>query len=149
MSEQDGALVRLGQAATRIQYPPKGSHSEEMLVFNCALDTAIEQLGLKQDDTASLINGIAGELSINLSRKKKEAFGLLRSDLLDAACLVFAEQFVNDVWLGVLQGKPPAQKERRLLGSIYRMAFLQACRQAQKDRKKATDQSTDTQKEEV
>ena len=148
MSEQDGALVQLGQAATTIQYPPKGSHSEEMLVFNCAMDTAIELLGSKQTDTASLTNGIAGELSINLSRKKKEAFGLRRSDLLDAACLEFAEQFVHQVWQGVLQGKPPAQKERRLLGSIYRMAFLQACRQAQKDRKAASAESNTTTEQE-
>lgn len=151
MSEQDGALVLLGQAAIKVQYPPKGSHSEEMLVFNCAMDTAIDQLGLKQTDTASLINGVAGELSINLSRKKKEAFGLRRSDLLDAACLEFAEQFVNQVWLDVLKGKPPAQKERRLLGNIYRMAFLQACRQAQKDRKAAsmTAETTTTEEEKV
>ena len=43
----------------------------------------------------------------------------------------FAGQFVTDVWHGVLQGRPPAQKTRRLLGSIYRMAFLQAFRDAQ------------------
>lgn len=149
MSTQDGALVRLGQAATRIQYPPKGSHSEEMLVFNLALDQACGLLGLEQHDTASLVSGVADALSINLSRKGKEAFGLKRSDLLDAACLEFAEQFVDEVWLGVLQGKPPAQKTRRLLGNIYRMAFLQACRQAQKDRQAdaATTETTTTETE--
>lgn len=136
MSEQDGALVRLGQAATRIQYmPTKGSHSEDLLVFKLCIDTAIDLLALKQNDKNSLINGIADQLAINLKRKRKEGFGLWRDDHLDEACLQLAEQFVDEVWLGVLDGKPPAQKEKRLLSAIYRMAFIQTHRQASKARK--------------
>ena len=147
MSEQDGALVRLGQAATVIQYmPTKHTHSEELLVFNLCLDTTIGLLAMQQQDRSSLINGIADQLSINLKRKSKEGFGLYREDKLDEACLTFAEQFVDEVWFGVLSGKPPAQKEKRLLSAIYRMAFIQAHRQAQKQRKaeKAARESTET-----
>jgi hypothetical protein len=50
--------------------------------------------------------------------------------VLEAACIDFARQFVTEVWQGVLNGKPPAQKNRRLLGSVYRMAFLQSFRDA-------------------
>jgi hypothetical protein len=115
-----------------------------MLVFKICLDSAQDLLAYNQVDPASLINGIADQLSINLKRKGKEGFGLLRADLLDEACLEFAKQFVDEVWLGVLQGKPPAQKERRLLGSIYRMAFIQAHRKAQKERKVAANNSSET-----
>lgn len=145
MSEQDGALVRLGQAATVIQYmPTKHTHSEELLVLNLCLDTAMGLLAMQQRDRSSLINGIADQLSINLKRKSKEGFGLYREDKLDEACLTFAEQFVDEVWFGALGGKPPAQKEKRLLSAIYRMAFIQAHRQAHKQRKAEKAAQIDT-----
>lgn len=145
MSEQDGALVRLGQAATVIQYmPTKHTHSEELLVFNLCLDTAMGLLAMQQRDRSSLINGIADQLSINLKRKSKEGFGLYREDKLDEACLTFAEQFVDEVWFEALGGKPPAQKEKRLLSAIYRMAFIQAHRQAHKQRKAEKAAQIDT-----
>lgn len=131
MSEQDGALVRLGEAAMQIQRIPIGqsSTSEEMLVFNLCLDSALQLKGLNIADEASLIAGIAGELETNLVRKEKMSASKYRDGAtLEKACMDYATQFVKDVWQGVLGGKPPAQKSRRLLGSIYRMAFLQACR---------------------
>ncbi|EIJ32869.1 hypothetical protein [Thiothrix nivea] len=146
MSEQDGALVRLGRAATVIQYmPTKHSHSEELLVFNLCMETAASSLSLKnpQSDRSSLINGIAGFLAVNLDRKDKRGFGLNRDDLLEEACLKFAEQFVDEVWFSVLGGKPPAQKEKRLLAAIYRMAFIQTHREAAKQRKAEKTQQTE------
>ena len=131
MSESDGALVRLGQSATQIQRRPLGaaSNNEEMLVFNICLQSALDLRGVGQIDAASMIHGIAGELETNLVRKDKMAARKHRGDQpLTVACMNFAEQFVTDVWQGVLNGKPPAQKTRRLLGSVYRMAFLQAFR---------------------
>ena len=151
MSEQDGALVRLGRAATVIQYmPTRHTHSEELLVFNLCMETAASSLSLRQpqSDRSSLINGIAGLLVVNLDRKGKRGFGLNRDDLLEEACLTFAEQFVDEVWFGVLGGKPPAQKEKRLLSAIYRMAFVQTHREAAKQRKadkaQQTENSTET-----
>lgn len=129
MSESDGALVRLGQAAARIQRRPIGQSStnEEMLVFNICLKSALDLRGAGQADVATLVHGIAGELEINLVRKDKAAARKHRDgDSLQLACMAFANQFVTEVWLGVLHGKPPAQKTRRLLGSVYRMAFLQS-----------------------
>lgn len=131
MSESAGALVRLGQAATRIQRRPLGqaSNNEELLVFNLCLQSATALRAIGQTDNTSLIYGIAGELETNLVRKDKAAAKQHRNDTpLAPACLTFAEQFVNEVWQGVLNGRPPAQKNRRLLGSIYRMAFLQTFR---------------------
>lgn len=134
MSESDGALVRLGQAAARLQRRPSGqaSTNEEMLTFNICLKSALDLRGVGQADTATLVHGIAGELQTNLVRKDKAAARKHRDEQsLDAACMDFARQFVTEVWLGVLHGKPPAQKTRRLLGSVYRMAFLQSFRDAQ------------------
>ena len=131
MSDQDGALVRLGEAAMQIQRIPlaKSSTSEEMLVFNLCLDSALQLKGMNITDEASLIAGIAGELETNLVRKEKMSASKYRDGAtLEKACMDYASQFVKDIWQGVLSGKPPAQKSRRLLGSIYRMAFLQACR---------------------
>lgn len=131
MSDQDGALVRLGEAAMQIQRIPlaQSSTSEEMLVFNLCLDSALQLRGLNIGDEASLIAGLAGELETNLVRKEKMSASKYRGGAtLEKACMDYATQFVTDVWQGVLGGKPPAQKSRRLLGSIYRMAFLQACR---------------------
>ena len=146
MSESDGALVRLGQAAARIQRRPLGQSStnEEMLVFNLCLKSAVDLRGARQTDTATLIHGIAGELETNLVRKGKAAARDKRDEqaLLDA-CMDFAQQFVNEVWLGVLNGRPPAQKTRRLLGSVYRMAFLQSFRDPDKQAAAVTEE-TDT-----
>ncbi|UJS22923.1 hypothetical protein [Thiothrix winogradskyi] len=131
MSDSDGALVRLGQAATRIQRRPIGqvSTNVEMRVFKICLDSALALRSAGQSDPASLIHGIAGELETNLVRKDEAAAKKHREEQsLEAACMDFAHQFVHEVWLGVLHGKPPAQKTRRLLGSVYRMAFLQAFR---------------------
>lgn len=131
MSKSDGALVRLGQAAARIQQRPFGQSStnEEMLVFNLCLQSALDLRGAGQADTATLIHGIAGELETNLVRKGKAAARKHRGDQsLEAACMDFARQYVTEVWQGVLHGKPPAQKTRRMLGSVYRMAFLQSFR---------------------
>lgn len=135
MSDQDGALVRIGEAAMKIQRIPltQSSTSEEMLVFNLCLDSALQLKGLNISDEASLIAGLAGELETNLVRKEKMSASKYRDGVtLEQACMDYATQFVTDVWQGVLGGKPPAQKSRRLLGSIYRMAFLQACRRQSK-----------------
>lgn len=131
MTTADGALVRFGQATSQIQRRPQGlaSTNEEMLVFNLCMDTAMGLRAVKQNDSASLIHGIAGELETNLGRKDKMSASKFRDgQSLEIACMNVASQFVNEVWLGILQGKPPAQKSRRLLGSIYRMAFLQGFR---------------------
>lgn len=131
MTTTDAALVHFGQVASQIQRRPQGlaSTNEEMLVFNLCMETAIGLRAIQQDDSASLIHGIAGELETNLGRKDKMSASKFRDgQSLEIACMNIASQFVNDIWLGVLHGKPPAQKSRRLLGSVYRMAFLQSFR---------------------
>jgi len=127
MNEQDGALVKLGGAAAGIQRNPGGAASanEELMVFKICLDAANEARRIGQEDAASLIHAIAGELETNLVRKDKAAARIHREkkSLVDG-CFAVAELFVNDVWFGVLGGKSPTQKSRRILSSIYRMAFL-------------------------
>jgi hypothetical protein len=130
MKKEDGALVRLGQAAARLQCsPPRGqaSTNEEVLIFNLALNTACGLRAAQQTDTESLINGIAGELETNLSRKDKFCASKYRDGVpAREECINFATFFVESVWQGVLKQRPPSQSTRRLLSSIYRMAFLQA-----------------------
>jgi hypothetical protein len=129
MNKEDGALVRLGQAAARLQRAPRGqaSTNEEVLVFTLALNTACGLRAAQQTDTESLINGIAGELETNLSRKDKFCASKYRDGLPPREeCINFATFFVESVWQGVLKQRPPSQSTRRLLSSVYRMAFLQA-----------------------
>lgn len=81
----------------------------------------------KITDKKSLVYAIAGELETNLVRKVKASAKESREGkTLREGCLDVAEIFVNDVWLGVLGGKPPGQTSRRVLSSIYRIAFLKA-----------------------
>jgi len=125
----EDALVRLGESAATIQRKPfaQASANEEMLVFNLCLDFAIGARAAGQADAAPLVNGIASELEINLVRKQKAAARQHRDEkTLREGCLALAGQFVEDIWLGVLRSRAPTQRARRILGSIYRMAFLQA-----------------------
>lgn len=131
MNETDNALVHLGRAAARIQKNPgaRASTNDEILVFKLTLDTAMALRAAGQAGRDSLIYGIAGELETNLVRKDKAAARKYRDDMpLKQACLQFAEQFVDTVWQGVLKQRPPSQSTRRVLGSVYRMAFMQASR---------------------
>ncbi len=136
MSEQDGALVRFGQAAARIQKKPpyQASASEELLVFKLCLGFAEGAYACRQTDEASLVNGIASHLEINLDRKDKVAASQHRDGhSLRDECIAVAEQFVRDIWQGVLKGRPPTQRSRQLLESIYRMAFLRTARNQKND----------------
>jgi hypothetical protein len=131
MTTEDGALVRLGRAAAGIQRPSGAGASvnEEMLVFKLCLDAVNAARKAQQEDKTSLIFAVADQLEINLVRRDKAASKERRQGKsLRDGCLDVAEDFVNDVWLGVLRGRPPTQSMRRILGSIYRMAFLQAQR---------------------
>lgn len=142
MSTQDAALVRFGESAAKIQRRPiKPAHNEEMLVFNLCLEFALDARSLGLTDETSLINGIASTLEVNLTRKDKAAARQHRDDIpLRAGCLDVAEQFVREVWLGVLNGRPPTQRARRILGSIYRMAFLQAAQLNKKLNEESEDE---------
>jgi hypothetical protein len=131
MSDTEAPLVELGRAAARIQQRPRGgaSANEELLSFNLSLETAIGAWKLKQRDAESLTMAIAGELETNLARKQKIAAAKNRDgEILQDAFVAFARRFVDDVWFGVLKGRPPAQASRRVLAGIYRMSFLTAPR---------------------
>lgn len=131
MSERDGALVRFGQAAATIQKRPQSgaSANEELMILKIAMDTVSAARRMGQVDDASLICAMAGELETNLSRRDKT--WLTQPDALRKRCLDVAEFFVREVWHGVLQGKLPSQNDRRVLSSIYRMAFVMAHRKPQ------------------
>ena len=131
MNEEDGALVRLGQAAARLQRSPRkqASTNEELLVFSLTLNTALGLRASNQTDQASLICGIASELETNLVRKDKMCASQYREGhSLRDECVNFATLFVTSVWQPVLKQRPPSQTTRRLLSSVYRMAFLRASR---------------------
>jgi|WetSurMetagenome_2_1015567.scaffolds.fasta_scaffold08790_2 hypothetical protein len=128
MSEEDGALVRFGQAAASIQQrpSPEASANEELFVFKVAMDAVTAALRLAQMDKSSLVCAVAGELETNLSRRGKT--WLTQPEALRKRCLDVAELFVQDIWLGALKGKMPSQSNRRVMASIYRMAFVTAHR---------------------
>ena len=131
MSEQQANLVGLGRTAAGIQRRPAAmaAANEEMLVFKLCLDTAIDLWRTGLRDHESLVMGIAGELETNLVRKNKMAARTHRNGKsLRDGCLDVARQFVDNIWQILLSGRPPSQRTRRVLGSVYRMAFLTAPR---------------------
>jgi hypothetical protein len=131
MTNEEGSLVKLGQIAAGIQKSvgAGASASEQLLVFKLCLDAVNDARQVEQVDKQSLIYAIAGELEHNLTRKGKAAASKHRGGKsLSDGCLEVADLFVNDVWFGVLKAHAPSQRNRRILGSIYRMAFLQAQR---------------------
>lgn len=124
MNETEGALVKFGRAAAGIQGRPGpgASANEELMVFKIAMDTVTAARRTQQTDETSLIYAVAGELETNLSRRDKT--WLSQPEAIRKRCLTVAEVFVRDVWFGALKGRPPAQNDRRVLASIYRMAFV-------------------------
>lgn len=145
MSEKDGALVRLGEAAAGIQKNPgRSSAGDELLVFKLCLDTVNQARRDGQNDPKSLIYGVAGELETNLTRRQKAAARANRDNKsLAEGCLHTAELFVDDVWNGVMNGKTPSQKSRRVLSSIYRVAFLKAHKEIAQAKKKENEDPED------
>lgn len=146
MSDTEAPLVELGRAAARIQRYPGGmaSGNLELLTFNLALETAIAAYKLNQRDTDSLAMAIAGELETNLVRRQQQSARNTRDNVgLTDECIAFARRFVDHVWFGVLDGRPPAQANRRVLASIYRMSFLTAPRAKSDAEPKTTTENAD------
>ncbi len=132
MNKTEAPLVALGRAASRVQSWPgyDASRGDELLTFNLSLDTAIAAWRLEQSDPESLAMAIASELEVNLERKGK--IRRQTGENTTETLVGFARQFVTDIWFGVLNGHPPAQANRRILGSIYRLSFLTAARPQRK-----------------
>lgn len=129
MAEQEGALVKLGKAAAGIQKNPgaRASNSDELLVFKICLDavSAVKKEG--QTDSLSMVYAVAGELETNLVRREKAGKRENRKGkTLMEGCETVADIFVNDVWEGVFKDKYPSQKSKRVMSSIYRVAFVKA-----------------------
>lgn len=138
MSTEEGALVRLGKLAAGIQSSRVSSANDELLVFKFCMETATAARAAGQVDEQSLIYAVAGELETNLIRKGKAAASKYREgQSLKDGCLELATFFVREIWNGVLKRRPPSQTNRRVFGSIYRMAFLQAVRNRPDDEKPA------------
>jgi len=129
MNEDDGALVKFGTAAAGIQQNPGGraSTSDQLLVFKLCLEAVTIAQKQHQIDTKSLIYAVAGELELNLVRRDKAAKKANRNGkILMEGCESVAAIFVNEVWTSAFGNKFPSQKSRRVLSSIYRIAFLKA-----------------------
>jgi len=125
MTISDKAFVELGKAATDIQkyVGAKDSNREQLKVFSICLDTmtALRKAPVAQDAPESLIYAVAGELENGLKDKAK--YDKSKPKQFEA-CLKFAKQFVDEVWLKVMKGKMPSHSTLRVFGSIYRMAFV-------------------------
>ena len=134
MGEQEGALVKLGRAAACIQKNPgwNASNSDELLVFSICLNSVATAQKQMQMDITSLVYAVAGELEINLLRRDKA----LKKQLKER-CEEVADIFVNQVWKGVFKDKYPSQKSRRVMSSIYRVAFIKT----HKDMREAQNQT--------
>jgi len=125
MTPSDKAFVELGKAATNIQkyVGAFDSTNEQMKVFKISF-TAVNiarKTSVPQDARESLIYAVAGELENGLKDKAKYDKA---KKMQFEACLKFAEQFVDDVWLKVMKGKMVSHSTLRVFGSIYRMAFI-------------------------
>ena len=96
------------------------------MVLKVAMDAVTAARRIGQVDEASLVCAVAGELESNLTRRNKT--WLTQPEALRKRCLDVAELFVKEVWLGALKGKTPGQNDRRVIASIYRMAFVMAHR---------------------
>ena len=139
MSEQEGALVKLGTAAAGIQknLGGKPSKSDELLVFKICLDAVTAAIKAGQTDATSMIYGVAGELETNLVRRIKAGSRQNRQGKsLMEGCEEVAGVFVNEVWKGAFGDKFPSQKTRRVSSSIYRVAFLKAHRAMKEENNK-------------
>ena len=143
MSRDDAPLVTLGERAATFQKTPSrnASTNEEMLCFKLTMDTLRDLVALEQTDDRSLINGIAGELELNLERKGKTF--LSQATVRQERCLDFAAFFVKEIWHPVLKKRLPSQRRLRAMGSIYRMAFLTASREKHNDDKTTADETRD------
>ncbi len=131
MGEKEGALVKLGTAAAGIQQNPGAlaSNSDEILVFKICLEAVSTAQKDGQKDTTSLVYAVAGELESNLVRREKMAKRSNRKGKpLMQGCEEVAGIFVNEVWKEVFKNRFPTQKTRRVMESIYRVAFLKAHR---------------------
>lgn len=132
MNDTDAPLIRLGRAAAGIQIRPnaQAAANEELAVWKLCLETAAAARAVGQADDASLIHAITGELETHLVRRRLAASRTARDgvSLLDG-CQRVAELFVREVWSGPLKRRAPSQNARRVLGSMYRVAFLHACRE--------------------
>ena len=129
MNESDSPVVRLGRQAAGIQRRPRAqaSTNEETMVLRIALDAATGAWRLGLRDRESLIHAVAGELETNLVRRDLAAARVHRGgDSLRQGCMDWATAFVDTVWEGLLQGRPPSQRRTRILTAIYRVAFLSA-----------------------
>lgn len=129
MGEQEGALVKLGTVAAGIQKNPgaRASSSDELLVFKLCLNAISAAKKESQTDTTSMIYAVTGELENNLVRRGKAGKRENRKGKsLMEGCEEVADIFVNQVWIGVFKDKYPSQKSRRVMSSIYRVAFIKA-----------------------
>ena len=145
MSEQEGALVRLGKAAVRIQKYPgsSASISEEMLVFKLCMDFAEKaRVSPSLTDRASLVNGITSKLELML-RKGNAADRKYRDNKpLQVECIDVATLFVDNIWNEILKGRSPTQSTRSILSNIYRISFLKEAKRLQSE--KTNDSNTTT-----
>jgi hypothetical protein len=144
MTESDSALVELGRKAAGIQQYAgvQSSNNVQMLVFHTCMDAleAARKAPEPIDDDESLIYGIGGRLLEDLVRKRQAAKNIYRDgDSLFEGCKDVAEWFVKKIWHGVMKRKSISQNTLRMLGSIYRMAFLETQSHSYKEENEKKD----------
>lgn len=134
INEQDQPLVQFGKLAAEIQSYPR-SNSKEMMVFQLSLEAAQEAKRAKLEGKKTLVYAVAGNLETNLIRRGDATRKRSGEDLpLQERCLKVAEYFVDQIWLQILEGRAPAQRMKRILGAVFRMAFLQESKRLLKER---------------
>ncbi|MCP4105891.1 MAG: hypothetical protein GY749_10205 [Desulfobacteraceae bacterium] len=131
MTEQDGVFVRFAEKASTIQrnFFENDVRREQLTVFNLAFQSVVDANRGKQTDRKSMICGVAGILEKNLSGRLLHAADKWREGkTLVEGCMDVAEFFVDEVWLGTLNGRIPPQSVKKVLSSIYRIALLEIYR---------------------
>jgi len=146
MQQNDQSMIEFGKKAAMVQqYPRTHSNSEELMTFKLCLDAVLQARKANQTQRQSLVYAVADALETNLVRRNKAAAKAENEPVFSQRCMIVAESFVDEVWFKTCNGRTPSQATKRILGSIFRIAFLNETGLRQKKRKEAEESKSQSQ----
>ncbi|MCY4355134.1 MAG: hypothetical protein OXC09_10200 [Truepera sp.] len=132
LKDSQDPLSRLAWLASRIQkrIGIGASTSKQLLCWKAALGFYPSTLRSITQDRDALVQGLAGTLYEELTRKGDQGANEHRDNQpLDQACIDFAAHFADTVWPKVFRSKEPTSQEQRRTAAIYRFRLLEAYRE--------------------
>ena len=126
MSKSEKTLLLFAEKAATLQkaFNLESSRREQQLVLRLCLDSAKGCLVDSIEDRDSLVRAIEGTLENKvLSERYGGSKDYRNTDAL-SSCEDIALFFVDHIWFGQLQGKPPSRRLNKTMTDIYRMEML-------------------------